>query len=248
MASIDQDLIPYINDIPSYCDDTFYQFVKDHVGTIEGEILEIQQIKNVRILLRIPNVFAFLDINSKEILELRKQVCFITDDLQYIVRPGVRSNMEQFIACLRTFYESTPSNPNVNSSRAATSNSTNETGNVVSEPSRMINDNESKSFANIFVENLLRNMDRSSNNYRFNLNINKFASACHILAGHHAYEFIRINLPGSLPSITSLKNYNETMNMHLNESEFRFDLLSDYLHLIDSNHVFMVCVSKRLGT
>jgi hypothetical protein len=86
-------------------------------------------------------------------------------------------------------------------------------------------------------------MNRSSNNYRFDFTINKFASAFNILAGHHAYEFIRINLPGSLPSVTTLKDYNRVMNLHLNECEFRFDTLKDYLNLIDSNHVFMVRIS-----
>ncbi|CAF4683024.1 unnamed protein product, partial [Rotaria sp. Silwood1] len=43
----------------------------------------------------------------------------------------------------------------------------------------------------------------------------------------------------SLPSVTTLKNYNQNINLHLNEGEFRFDSLKSYLDLIYSNHVFM---------
>lgn len=84
---------------------------------------------------------------------------------------------------------------------------------------------QSKSFVHICVSNLMKNINRSSNNYKFNPIVNKFASAFKILAGHQAYEFVRINLPGSLPSITTLKNYNQNINLHLNEGEFRFDSL-----------------------
>jgi hypothetical protein len=101
---------------------------------------------------------------------------------------------------------------------------------------------QSKSFAHIFVKNLLKNINRSSNNYQFDPDVNKFASIFNILAGHNAYEFVRINLPGSLPSVTTLKNYNQNINLHLNEGEFRFDSLKNYLNLIDSNHVFMVSI------
>ena len=61
----------------------------------------MQRIKNVRILLQILDVFSFFQINNKDILKLKKQACFIDDDSSYIVRPGIRSNIEQFIELLK---------------------------------------------------------------------------------------------------------------------------------------------------
>lgn len=87
-------------------------------------------------------------------------------------------------------------------------------------------------------------MKRSSNNYRCDPVVNKFASVFNILAGHNAYEFVRLNLPGSLPSTTALKVYNENINLRLSEGEFRFDSLKDHLELIDCNHVFLVGILK----
>ncbi|CAF4817628.1 unnamed protein product [Rotaria sp. Silwood2] len=81
-------------------------------------------------------------------------------------------------------------------------------------------------------------MERSSNNYQFDPNVNKFASVLNILAGHNAYEFIRINLSGALPSTITLKNYNQNISLPLRECEFRFDILKNYLDSIDSNYVF----------
>ena len=82
----------------------------------------------------------------------------------------------------------------------------------------------------IFVDNRLKNINRSSNNYHFDPVVNKFASVFNILAGHHAYEYFRVNFPGSLPSITILKNYNRN-SLNLKEGEFRFDFLTLWLRI-----------------
>ncbi|CAF1476242.1 unnamed protein product [Rotaria sp. Silwood1] len=238
MASMEQELLPFLENISSYSDDIFYKFVREFVGIIESEILEIQRIKNVRILLQVPDVFLFFQINSKDILKLKEKACFVTDDLQFIVRPGIKSNIEQFIETLRKYYESTSANVNYVSSQR-TSNVIKKTDHCMCDLIDIYQENQSKSFINIFVSNLLKNMKRSSNNYQFDDTVNKFASVLHILAGHNAYEFIRLNLPGSLPSITTLKTYNQNINLQLRECEFRFDCLKDHLELIDSNHVFL---------
>ncbi len=101
MSSWEQDLLPFLDKLPSYTGEIFYDFVKEFVGVIEGEILEIQRIKNVRILLQIPDVFLFFKINNKDILNLKERACFIDDDSSYTVRPGIRSNIEQFIELLK---------------------------------------------------------------------------------------------------------------------------------------------------
>jgi hypothetical protein len=231
MSIWEQDLLPFLDKLPSYTDEVFYNFVKDFVGVVEGEILEMQRIKNVRILLKIPDVFSFFQINNKDILKLKEKACFIADDSSYIVRPGIRSNIEQFIELLKSHYESTTSNDikGMNNCMCALGNINN--GNT---------EYQSKSFAHIFVNNFLKNINRSSNNYKFEPVVNKFASIFNILAGHNTYEFFRINFPGSLPSVTTLKNYNQNINLHLAEGEFRFDSLKNYLNLIDSDHIFMV--------
>lgn len=234
MTSWEQDLLPFLDKLPSYNGEIFYNFVKEFVGVIEGEILEIQRIKSVRILLQVPDVFSFFRISNKDILNLKERACFIDDDSSYIVRPGIRSNIEQFIELLKNHYKSVITSngiKGINNCMCGLVNTNNEN-----------TEHQSKSFAHIFVNNLLKNINRSSNNYHFDPIVNKFASTFNILAGHNAYEFFRINLPGSLPSITTLKNYNQNINLHLNEGEFRFDSLKNYLDLIDSKHVFMVSI------
>ena len=105
MTNMNEDSSSFLDNISSYSDDVFYRFAKEFVGVVEGEILEIQRIKNVRLLLRIPDVFSFFQINSKDTLDLKERACFINDDMEYVVRAGVRSNIEQFIELLQKHHQ-----------------------------------------------------------------------------------------------------------------------------------------------
>ncbi len=182
---MERELLPFIENISSYSDDVFYKFVKEFLGVIEGEILEIQRIKNVRILLQVPDVFSFFQMNSKDILKLKERACFLTDDLRYVVRPGIKSNIEQFIETLRKYYKSTSNSVSFISSETR-SDVTREAGHCTCDVMNANNENELKSFVDIFIDNLFKNMKRSSNNYRFDPIVNKFASVLNILAGHNA--------------------------------------------------------------
>ncbi|CAF4293122.1 unnamed protein product [Rotaria magnacalcarata] len=239
MTTLEEELLPILGNVSSYSGDAFYKLVKDYVGIVEGEILEIQCIKNIRILLRIPDVFSFFQMNSKDIISLKQRACIIDDDMSYVVRAGIRSNIEQFIELLKQFHESKANNSNF-PSQTTTSIAIKQSGQFICHQLNMNQENEgfqSKSFINIFIRNILNNMERPSNNYHFDPMVSKFASALSILSGHDAYEFIRLNLPGALPSITTLRNYNQSISLPLRECEFRFESLKTYLDSIDSSYV-----------
>lgn len=245
MATMEEELLPFVQNISSYSGDNFYKFVKEFIGPIECEIFEIQYIKNVRILLRIPDVFSFFRINSKATFDLKRRACFIVDNDNYVVRAGIRSNIEQFIDLLKNVHGS-KSTDVLSSDQKTTSIEVKQMGHCTCDRININKENkgfQSRSFAHIFVSNLLNNMEQSSNNYHFDIIVNKFASALNILVGHNAYEFIRLNLPGALPSTTSLRNYNQSISLPLRECEFRFGALKNYLDSIGSNYVFMVCLS-----
>ena len=226
----------------SYSEITFYDFVKNFVGDIEAEILQMQCIKNARTLLRINDVFSFFRINSKEIFDLKQRACFINDDMSHIVRPGVRSNMEYFLELVRNYHPLSVSNERPSSSVPTTSKSERKFDAQMSNSTNVFintnNEYSCKSFLRVFIDNAVNNMNRSSNNYQYDPLVEKFASALYILGGNNAYEFIRMNLPGSLPSNSTLKIFNRNINQSLNECEFRFDSLKKHLSSIDSNFVF----------
>ncbi|CAF1521394.1 unnamed protein product [Adineta steineri] len=92
------------NDLWSYSDDAFYSFLKGFAGDVEGEILEIQCIKNIRILLKVPDIFSFFQMNCKETFDLKKKACFVDDDMKFMVQSGIKYDIEQFIDSLKRHY------------------------------------------------------------------------------------------------------------------------------------------------
>jgi hypothetical protein len=247
MISIDNDQSPFPDDISSYSDDVFYKFVEEFVGEIEAEIWKVQRIRNVRILLRVPDVFSCFELECKEIRDLKTRACFV-DDTRYVVRAGIRYNIEHFIDLLRKHNVSTLTHMNRDLSQSTTSASTaeidhslHEIMDIFKDPNGLI---QSKPFVYAFVDNLLKNTNRSNNHYEYNAIVEKFASALYILAGKNTYEFLRLNLPGALPSSTTLENHNQRVNSRLNECEFRFESLKNYLNSIDSTYVYAVSIYK----
>jgi len=103
MDNAQGDMSTILYDILSYSDDIFCNFVKEFVGVIEGTILETQRIKKVRILLQIPGIFLFLQLNFEETFGLKQSACFIADDFLVIVRPVIKANIERLIVFLRHY-------------------------------------------------------------------------------------------------------------------------------------------------
>ena len=68
--------------------------------------------------------------------------------------------------------------------------------------------------------------------------IEDFALAFLVTGGHYAYEFFRLNIPGSLPSPTSISSRLMNNNHRLIESEFRFDLMKEHLCSTEVRYVY----------
>jgi hypothetical protein len=172
MDSEQGDLSSILGNISSYSGDAFYDFVNEFVGVIESKILEIQRIKNVRVLLQIPDVFSFIQLNCKDTFNLKQNA-------------GIKYNIERFIDLLRKHHAWKSININSVASQ------------IISNENKRTN----QCVCDLFnINKKTKNMRRANNNYQFDPLVTKFASVFNILAGHNAYEFIRINLPGALPS------------------------------------------------
>jgi hypothetical protein len=89
-----------------------------------------------------------------------------------------------------------------------------------------------------FVENLAKNLLQSSNRYRHSKLVEDFALALLITGGHYAYQFIRLNIPGSLPSPTTISSRLMNWNHRLLESEFRFDSMEEHFRSIDVKYTY----------
>ncbi|CAF4892834.1 unnamed protein product [Rotaria sp. Silwood1] len=100
-------------------------------------------------------------------------------------------------------------------------------------------DNENKhGFLKHFIDTIANNFTKSSNNLPYSDTIKNFALSLYILGGKLTYEFIRLNLPGSLPSLTMLNTLISNLNSKISEAEFRFDQLQKHFDDYNVQYAF----------
>ncbi|CAF1452169.1 unnamed protein product [Didymodactylos carnosus] len=222
--------------ILTYSNDNFYDFVQEFLGDVESDIVKIQCLKNARLLLHTPNVFSLFDLDCADLLELKKRACFILKNNSYVVRPGIIYNIEYLINIFK-YRMNQQVNNNINHLDKYTTSTIHQaltalTNNVPKTMSK-------EPFLHLFLQNILNNYGKSKNKYEYNECSLRFTSSLFILAGKNTYEFLRINLPGSLPSMSTAEKYNKNHNTRVKECEFRFDSLTLHLNSINSGYVYI---------
>jgi len=78
------------------------------------------------------------------------------------------------------------------------------------------------------VDTLVFNLTQSSNNFRYSDTIKDFAACLYILGGKQLYDFVRLNLPGAIPCMTTIIDLINKSNTNLAEGEFKFQSLQQF--------------------
>ncbi|CAF1142258.1 unnamed protein product, partial [Rotaria magnacalcarata] len=99
-------------------------------------------------------------------------------------------------------------------------------------------DQNNNTFLKHFIDTLTDNLAKSSNNFRYSNSIKNFALALFILGGKLTYEFIRLNLPGSLPHLSLLNSLISSSDSRISEGEFRFDQLQKHFDSLNVHYAF----------
>jgi hypothetical protein len=234
-SSIDKFVLP--NDIFTRADDDFFSVVKLLAGDSVFNILQIQLINSARKLLNTADVFAFFQIESEETDDLKAECCFKSKTGQYIVKPGVQTSLSNLVKLLKQ---------RLKQEQELILNGNNETQHkcitdefIDKHPllkslikyyqlNDSANNNKTNEFLTLFIDNLVFNLTQSSNNFRYTESIKNFATCLYILGGKQSYEFIRLNLPGAIPSLKTIGDLINKSNMTLNEAEFKFESLQQF--------------------
>ena len=90
-----------------------------------------------------------------------------------------------------------------------------------------------------FIENISDNLMKPPNRNRYSNQVEQFAFILSILGGRRVYEFIRLNLPGSLPSLSTLAIRFDENRENLVEGRFRFESMRSYFKSINVKYAFV---------
>ncbi|CAF2151180.1 unnamed protein product [Rotaria magnacalcarata] len=89
---------PFVNtnrvpdDMFSYQDGQFYDFIKKLIGDKQANLLAFQEISNADIYLHCCNVLNILKLDSSALIPYKESLCLKLDDNSYTVLPGIKSS------------------------------------------------------------------------------------------------------------------------------------------------------------
>ena len=218
-------------------DDDFFSIVQSLGGDSLVSILKIQLSNSANKLLNTVDVFAFFRIDSVETDVIKSESCFKSKAGQYMIKPGIQASLLYSLTLLKAKLKEQEMNT-TQDSRNKKPDLTDEFVDKHPILKTLIKwcqykDSSSTSgtkndFITMFIDNLVSNHTRSSNNYRYAKTIKKFSMCLYILGGKQAYEFIRLNLSGSIPNLTTISDLINESSTNYTEAQFRFELLEKY--------------------
>ncbi|CAM4930197.1 unnamed protein product [Rotaria socialis] len=237
------------SDVLNYSYDNFYQLVKERCGDNVVEFMKLLDISSVQSLLGVENLFDYLEFNSEKLNANKKKLAFQHENGLVEVKWGVRNSLECLIRDLKTFSNN---NQRMTESIVLNDDMILPSSFLQKHPMlkclinlyRTIDDqnnednSENTSFLNYFLDNISSNLCRSKNAYRYNEPVLRFAMAFHVLSGNIAYEFVRLNVPGVLPALSTLQGHPLNKQHRMKEAEFRFDSLSAHMNSLKTNIAF----------
>ena len=169
------DVVTLLDDIFARVDEEFYSVLKLLAGDSLLNILRIQLINSARKLLKTADVFAFFHIELEDTGPLKAECCFKSKTGQYIVKPGIRTNLSNFMKLLHQ---------KLNEGQGSTSNENEklQERNIANEfidkhpllkslikwyQQNELEDQKRNHFLTSFVDTLVYNLTQSSNNFRY---------------------------------------------------------------------------------
>jgi hypothetical protein len=232
---VDTSAVP--DDVFTRIDNDFYSVVKLLAGVVVSNILQIQMINSARKLLNIPDVFAFFQVESEETDAIKAECCFQSKTGRYVVKSGIQSDLSNLIMLLKQKLKNEQEqllNENNDIQYRYITDEFLDKHPLLKSLIKWYQQNDSgvnhkeNAFLTSFVDNSVYNLTQSSNHYRYTESIKKFAICLYILGGKQCYEFIRLNLPGTIPNMTTVVDLINKSDMALTEADFKFESLQQY--------------------
>lgn len=236
----DPSIIP--NNILTLRGDAFFKCVKQLSGEAICDLLKIQLIDSTETFMNTDDLFGIFQYNSSEINCLRDKIYFKTENDDYILKSGIRTNLSQLTNLL---------NEEKNRQQNFDFDEKQEKiySNVMNNNPLLkclfhwyehngAAENNKRTFLTTFIDCIVNNLNKSPNRYRYSKSMEDFALSLYILGGKMTYLFVRMNLSPALPSLQTLNTLLSNNNLKINEAQFLFDELHDYFNQIDVKYAF----------
>ncbi|CAF4358180.1 unnamed protein product [Rotaria sp. Silwood2] len=225
-------------------DEKFFNLIRNLGGEVVTELLKVQCINSTRTLLRMTDVYSFLELDCHEINDFKKKVTFNLANGTTVIKPGVANNINYIFNLLR-FKEQQLKEKEKNVDyekdvlyKLVQNNSLLKSLILWYQKAEQLHFTEKQTLLPTLIDNITNNLSKSTNQYCYDELVQRFAVILYILGGRFAYNFVRLNLVCALPCPTTITNLIQDKNLKLNEAEFRFDLLEQHFMSKNSKYGF----------
>ncbi|CAF1650247.1 unnamed protein product, partial [Adineta steineri] len=219
----------------------FYRFTKSISGALLTEVLKVQNIDSVFIFLQTKDIFEIFKYNSITLRDLKSKIGFDVEDGEFQVKHGLKLQYEYLSKLLKLKSDQ---------KYITSSPLTYEKIDILlqrypfllsllnfHENENIINDQHE--FLTLFVNTITKNLSSANaSRYRYDNKIKSFAVCLYILGGKTTYEYVRLNLPGALPNLTTINSLIQNNDDNLTEGEFRFNKMAKYLNSFGVRHAY----------
>ena len=158
---------------------------------------------------------------------IRERVCLHLDDGSALIKPGLRIDFDRFLNALRATEAE-------HLKKKSTDHPIDQILSLIetlikTSPLATTTDSlRPRSFFLEILKNILNNQMRQKNNYRYSDTVQRFAQSLYVLGGRNTYEFVRLNLPGALPTLSMIDSSLRRSGGRIIEGEFRYDDLKNH--------------------
>ena len=226
----------------SFRGDAFYLMIKQFCGVEIVDLLQLQLIDNSLDLINIADPFSILQFKSNRTESIKESlgISYSNDHGTYsfFVLPGLHLKMQKLIRSLRELDTLvTQSSPKLKPITISTELL--EKYPFLVDLMCCLESNLLTKFSIDFLSNWISNVARVSNSsFRYCSAIKEFAVSIYILGGRNLYEFIRLNICGSIPNITSIRSLISSSKHKLIEGEFQYTTFIESIRPLNCKYVF----------
>lgn len=229
-------IINFTEEVLCLRDELFYNFIEQQCGSFALEIMKAQDISSTDCLLETGNIFTFLQLDSDELIPLKRKAGILLNDGSFILKQGLEYKVESLLKTLRNLNQqhmksSTNYNSNNVSEMVVPENLLKKfpfIETIITYSNLIVKSKHDFTFLNILMNNMIRNLVTDERGYRYENVVRQFATSLYILGRRTAYELLRLNIPGLLPSIQIIQSFISASDSHLSEGLFNFDGARDH--------------------
>ncbi|CAF4061185.1 unnamed protein product [Rotaria sp. Silwood1] len=207
------------DDVLSFEGEKFFELIQQKCGQVFKELMKILSINTAyKLLLVEDDILPVFQKKYRELEKVTQRACLHLDDGTVMLKPGLPMDFDRFIRSLH----------DINDKQKQQKKIVKQAEDIISLFKNLVKSyqfNESDdtqdnySFLFAFMENICNNISKNKNNYRYSDIVQQFAQSLYILGGRNSYEFVRLNLPGALPSLSTLNLSLEKAGACIGEAE-----------------------------